>query len=250
MSPLGIRRLLVPLAALAVALGPAPAASARTTYCSPSGDLCYGAFDMGAKVNLRITLMAGYFKRYRLCVTAPDGTRRCHGFRMHRIEHGMYDSTIRWSRHFPNRGAGTYHARWSYAGGNLGPRISFAAGPTIRTRPSRVSAGGRIRVFGLAGGCRQGNQVTLMSEAFPDDNEFAGVPAIFATVDAHDSYSVSTPVPATTPPGRYVISARCGGGNFGVQGAITVNASQLGTTYVTAFGYARGTFEHRPRLLL
>ena len=222
MSLRNARRASASVAALAVVLcAPAPAA-ARSTYCSPSGDLCYGAIGTGAKVNLRLTLMAGYFTRYRLCVTAPDGKRDCRRFRLHRIEHGMYDSKIRWARHFPNRGPGRYHARWRYAGGTLGPRVSFLEGPSIRTDPLRVRAGARLRVFGLAGGCRAGNEVTLMSEAFPDGYAPFGIPAIAAVVDRHDSYSVRTPIPADTPPGRYTISARCGGGTFGVSGSFTV----------------------------
>ena len=227
MSSPSIRRAAVPLTILAVLLCAPAVATARTTYCSPSGDLCYGALDKGSMVSLRLTLMAGYFTRYRLCVTAPDGTRDCRRFRLHRIEHGMYDSKIRWARHFPRRGPGRYHARWRYAGGVLGPRVSFLEGPSINTDPPRVQAGARLRVFGLAGGCSAGNQVTLMSDGFPDDYAPFGVPAIVATVDRHDSYRVRTQVPADTPPGRYTISARCGGGNFGVSGSFTVTPAAL-----------------------
>ena len=214
--------LLVIAAALLVS---APNASAASSYCSPSGDVCYGAFDKGAKVRLRITLMAGYFTRYRLCVRAPSGNRTCHRFRLHRIEHGMYDSQVRWARHFPTGAPGTYRARWSYgAGVNLGPPIRFAAGPSIKTKPKRVAAGQRVRVYGLAGGCPQGDEVTLMSEAFPKDHEFAGIPAVFAKVDRHDSYSVRVRIPVATAAGHYRIGARCGGGNFGVRGSLEVTA--------------------------
>jgi hypothetical protein len=198
------------------------AAAARSTYCSPSGDLCYAARGKGVHVRLRITLIADFFRRYRLCVTAPDGTRRCKRFRLHRIEHGMFDSTIRWARHFPFRGPGSYRARWRHAGVALGPVVDFAEGPSIRVKPARVRAGARVRVFGLAGGCAEGNQVTLMSEAFPDGQEFAGVPAVFAPVGGNDSYSTRVTIPAQRTPGRYTISARCGGGNFGVTRALTV----------------------------
>jgi hypothetical protein len=134
----------------------------------------------------------------------------------------MYASTVRWSRRFPARGPGTYHARWRQGGHALGPRVSFAVGPSIHVSPKRVEAGKGVRVFGLAGGCPKGDTVTLISPAFPDVQEFAGVNAISAVVDAHDSYSVRVTIPGERAPGRYSIGARCGGGNFGVTRSLMV----------------------------
>ncbi len=74
---------------------------------------------------LEIALAAKYFAHYRLCVTAPDGSRECRRFRIRRRSNGTFGSVIRWSRHFPNEGPGTYRARWRRAGDPLGPRISF-----------------------------------------------------------------------------------------------------------------------------
>jgi hypothetical protein len=199
----------------------AGAAAGRARYCSPTGDLCYGAFGKGAKVRLRITLMAGYFTHYRLCVTGPDRKTDCRRFAMHKASHGLYDSNVAWSRHFPFRGAGTYHARW-YWGSGPGTRIEFAEGPSIRVTPQRVTAGHRVRVFGLAGGCPNGDAVTLLSKAFPAKHEFAGIPAVYAKVDSQDSYSTHTVIPAHRKPGKYVVTARCGGGNFGVQAIFRV----------------------------
>ena len=62
---------------------------------------------------------------------------------------------MRWAKHFPFRGPGTYHARWRSGGQALGPRVSFAVGPSIRVSPERVAAGNEVRVSGLAGGCPQ-----------------------------------------------------------------------------------------------
>jgi hypothetical protein len=206
---------------LAVLASPA---AARTSYCSPTGDLCYRAQDKGAATKLRITLMAHYFTRYRLCVTAPGGARACKRFRVHRAAHGLYDSTVSWAAHFPAHGPGTYRAGWRSGGSALGPSVSFAVGPSIDVSPKRVRAGHVVRVFGLAGGCPKGDEVTLLSHAFPDAKEFAGVPAVFATVDAHDSYSVHVRIPTGRAPARYSIGARCGGGNFGVERTLTVLA--------------------------
>ncbi len=199
----------------------AGAAAGRSQYCSPSGDLCYGAFGKGAKVHLRITLVARYFTRYRLCVTAPDRKTDCRRFTMHRVEHGMYDSEVRWAKHFPFRGAGMYHARWDWGTGP-GVRIDFREGPSISVSPQRIKAGGQVRVFGLAGGCHQGNSVTLLSKAFPRIHEFAGIPAVYARVNGQDSYSTRVTIPSTRKPGKYGVSARCGGGNFGVYASFRV----------------------------
>ena len=115
------------LAAAAIAAAAPPTASAASTYCSPSGDLCYGAFAANPPVKLRITLMAEYFKRYRLCVTGPDGERDCKRFRVRQINGGLWEGKVRWARHFPNRGHGRYKVRWFGAGitNSLGPPVTF-----------------------------------------------------------------------------------------------------------------------------
>jgi hypothetical protein len=216
-----LRTSLATLVLFAVLAGPA---AARTAYCSPSGDVCYRAKDTGAATQLRITLAAHYFTRYRLCVTAPGGARTCKTFRVRRTSHGLYDSTVRWAKRFPTAGPGTYRASWLSDGLALGPSVKFKAGPSIDVKPARVRAGQVVRVSGLAGGCPKGDQVTLLSPAFPDSTQFAGVPAVFAKVDAHDSYTVRVRIPAGRVPGDYTIGARCGGGNFGVERALTVLA--------------------------
>jgi hypothetical protein len=155
-------------------------------------------------------------------VTAASGERACRRFKVHRLKSGLYESTVRWAKHFPFRGPGAYHATWRSGGQALGPRIGFAVGPSIRVSPRRVEAGREVRVFGLAGGCPRGDTVTLISPVFPDVQEFAGVNAISAVVDAHDSYSVRVTIPGERAPGKYSIGARCGGGSFGVTRSLMV----------------------------
>jgi hypothetical protein len=213
------------LAALVLFAVLAAPAAARTAYCSPSGDLCYRAKDTGAATKLRITLAAHVFTRYRLCVTPPGHAGTCKSFRVRKTSHGLYDSTVRWSKHFPSAGPGTYKASWRQGGFALGPSVKFKAGPSIEVKPKRVQAGRVVRVFGLAGGCPKGDEVTLLSHAFPEAHQFAGVPAVAATVDAHDSYSVRVRIPAGRVPARYSIGARCGGGSFGVERMLTVLAA-------------------------
>jgi hypothetical protein len=114
------------LAALAVAGALIPAAaSARSAYCSPSGDLCYGKVRGSSPVKLGITLAANYFQRYRLCITDPHGVRECHRFRIRERENGTYGSVVSWPKHFEYGGKGTYRARWFALGGALGPAITF-----------------------------------------------------------------------------------------------------------------------------
>ena len=46
--------------------------------------------------------------------------------------------------------------------------------------------------------------------------------AVSAPVRGDDTYRVRTRIPAVRPPGVYTVSARCGGGNFGVTAHLTV----------------------------
>jgi hypothetical protein len=122
--PRTVAALLLAAAAL-LAAGAAPStAQARSNYCSPTGDLCYAVVTR-APVRLRITTIAAFFSRYQLCVTGPDGRRDCRRLRMAGAPHGLRESTIRWSRHFPNRGHGTYRVRYRSGGNPLGPAITF-----------------------------------------------------------------------------------------------------------------------------
>jgi hypothetical protein len=73
---------------------------------------------------VRISLAAKYFNRYTLCVKAPDGTRACHRFYIHDL--GVtFGSSVRWRRHFPNKGPGAYVVTWSSGGHRVGARLGF-----------------------------------------------------------------------------------------------------------------------------
>ena len=98
------------------------------------------------------------------------------------------------------------------------------ASPTLHVKPKKVHAGKRVRVFGNADGCAAGSKVTLISRAFPKEHEFAGVPAVFATVHAGGDFNKRVRIPRTKTPKRYTISARCGGGNLGVTRKLRVLA--------------------------
>jgi hypothetical protein len=107
----------------------------------------------------------------------------------------------------------------------LFPGEALAA--TINASPNPVHAGKRVRVFGHVGGgsgCQSGDRVTLISFAFSGAHEFAGVPAVFATVKANGHYSKRARIPKAKAPKKYAITARCGGGNFGVTRKLKVLA--------------------------
>ncbi len=207
------------LVAVALVL-PAPAA-ARSSFCSPTGDFCIRIASQDGSPLMSIGTFA-HRGRYSLCVTAPDGSRACRRFLLTPEVHDLFGSHVRWSRHYPDRGPGTYRVRWRQAGTNLGPRLSFRRGPTMHLRPRSVRRGGSVRVFGSAGGCAPGNQMILLSGAFPRGNEFAGVPAVFTPVRADGRYRASIRIPNGRRPGRYAVRARCGGGNLGISRTLTV----------------------------
>ena len=216
-----LRRLALALTFVSILVAAAPAA-AVTRHCSASGDVCYGTFGAGHATKLKITLAAKYFNRYTLCVRAPSGTRNCRQFGIFSTGNGLFGSTVTWAAHFPPHGPGGYRATYRYGGASVAPSLTFSVGPSIRATPSSVAAGAFVRVAGLAGGCPAGNQVTLISRAFSHAHDFAGVSAVFATVRSDDTYAVNTRIPASRAAGSYTITARCGGGSFGVSAPLHV----------------------------
>jgi hypothetical protein len=187
-------------------------------FCSLTGDFCYGIRRQGADAILRLDSDVS-FGRYNLCVTAPDGSRRCKRFRLRGGPGGLFRSRVRWSAHYPDKGAGVYRVRWRKGERSLGPRLSFRR-PTLQVNLRRVRRGGFVRVHGGVFACQ--GPVTLISPAFSRRQQFAGVPAISAPVRAHGAYSVRTRIPAGRSPGVYTISGRCDGGNLGVQARLRV----------------------------
>lgn len=101
-------------------------------------------------------------------------------------------------------------------------RRKTAVTVALTLTPSRVARGGTVLVRGVAGGCTEGNSVTIISHAFSAQHNFAGVPAVFTQVGSAGRFSVQTRIPTARPPGTYVVTARCGGGNLGVAAHLTV----------------------------
>jgi hypothetical protein len=120
--------------AAAVASGAPGAVNERriASYCSPSGDVCYGVFNRAGKVYLRITTAAHYFNRYRLCVrllpaSAGGGEHalRCGSFPVLRQGGGTWGSAVNYARQYPIRLAGRYRVTWGQAATQLGPPLFF-----------------------------------------------------------------------------------------------------------------------------
>jgi hypothetical protein len=119
-----VRRLLL----LAVVAGAAvaclaPAAAARVSYCSPTGDYCTSVARVQGIRYLRLTTFA-FSGRVRICVRDPRGGRVCHGFRLQKAG-PTYLVSIRWRRHYPVRGPGTYRVSFYLGTTRLGPVLAF-----------------------------------------------------------------------------------------------------------------------------
>lgn len=98
-------------------------ATTPSSYCSQTGDLCYGIRRERGAVVLRIDTFARYFDRYTLCVTSPR-RRVCGRFPV--FDDGRFwSSTVRWHRQFPDDGPGRYRVSWRLGSTPLGPTLGF-----------------------------------------------------------------------------------------------------------------------------
>jgi hypothetical protein len=123
-----MRRALLAAAFLCLAL---PAATSALpppkrpidSYCSTTGDLCYGIYNAGGIV-FRITTQARYFARYSVCVRPPRGATRCRSAPL-QGQGSVWGSSIRWPRGYGDHGLGVYRVTWKQAGRRLGPTLRF-----------------------------------------------------------------------------------------------------------------------------
>jgi hypothetical protein len=119
----------------------------------------------------------------------------------------------------------------------LAGSVSAAAGPagqSLSVSPSTVQRGHSVTITGVAPSCRT---VTLLSDAFPSTNEFAGVPSVNAVSTAGGHFHATVTIPASRAPGVYTISARACGGNLGVAVTLTLTTGMS----VPATGASIGT---------
>jgi hypothetical protein len=94
----------------------------------------------------------------------------------------------------------------------------------LKVTPSAVYRGHVVTIRGNAGSCSVGDTVSVLSRAFVHTHDFAGVPAVLAKVKSGGGFGATTRIPARRRPGRYVVTARCGGGNLGVTAHLRVRA--------------------------
>jgi hypothetical protein len=92
----------------------------------------------------------------------------------------------------------------------------------LTVTPATVHRGQTVLIRGSAGSCPVGDTVTIISRAFPRIHEFAGVPAVLASVRSGGRFRATTRIPLRRRVGRYGVTARCGGGNLGVAARLTV----------------------------
>jgi hypothetical protein len=117
-----VRRLVLVAVVLAAAVL-APTAAAKVTYCSPTGDFCTSVKKLKGIRPFRITSFA-FNGRVKICVGAPKGGPVCHSFRLTK-QGPAYGLSIRWLRHYPYRGPGTYRVSFFLGSTRLGPVLSF-----------------------------------------------------------------------------------------------------------------------------
>ena len=104
------------------------------------------------------------------------------------------------------------------------PAAAIGLAPSLSVAPATVKRGHLVTIRGSADGCPAGDRVTLISRAFRHAHDFAGLPAVFATVRAGGAFRTTTRIPLGKKPGRYAVTARCGGGNLGVSARLKVIA--------------------------
>lgn len=93
----------------------------------------------------------------------------------------------------------------------------------VKVSPNKTNPGKTITVSGSVGHrCRighKGDGATIISKAFKGatKHNFAGVPAISASLATSKTgaFSVKVKLSKNLKPGKYSVSGRCGGGNFG-----------------------------------
>jgi hypothetical protein len=93
-----------------------------------------------------------------------------------------------------------------------------AATPRLVVHPVSVARGGTVTVSGR--GCRAGDLVYLIARPFVG-NAFVQH-SVATRARSNGTFSRLVRIRTSIRPGRYLITARCGGGNLGVSAALRV----------------------------
>ena len=100
---------------------------------------------------------------------------------------------------------------------------ALASSHFIKVSPGKVDQGKTVTVSGSVDhDCQighKGDAATIISKAFKGATKqnFAGVPSVSASLanSTDGAFSVKVKLSPTVNPGKYSVSGRCGGGNFG-----------------------------------
>jgi hypothetical protein len=93
-----------------------------------------------------------------------------------------------------------------------------AATPRISVHPASIARGGTVMVSGR--GCRAGDLVYLISPPFVGHAFVAH--SVATRARSNGSFSRNVRIRTSIRAGRYLITARCGGGNLGVAAHLRV----------------------------
>ena len=120
------RSLLLALIAALIAVAPSAAADQTRvkSYCSETGDVCYGILKTGRVYSFRLTLAAKYFQRYRICVRPLGQQATCKSFPVKKTG-AAWGGTVLWQRNYPVRGPRGYRVTWRQGATRLGPPLTF-----------------------------------------------------------------------------------------------------------------------------
>jgi hypothetical protein len=101
----------------------------------------------------------------------------------------------------------------------VGAATVTAATPRLSVQPTSVARGGTVTVSGR--GCLAGDVVYLISPPFLGHAFVAH--SVATRVRANGSFSRRVRIRTSVHIGRYLITARCGGGNLGVAARLRVH---------------------------
>lgn len=112
---------------------------------------------------------------------------------------------------------------------------ALAATHSIKVTPSSAAGGKTVTVSGSVDhGCQTGHKgdaATIISRAFKGATKtnFAGVPSVSAPLATSKtgSFSIKVKLAKNVKSGKYTVSGRCGGGNFG---STTLKVTNPGST--------------------
>jgi hypothetical protein len=105
----------------------------------------------------------------------------------------------------------------------LAPAALASSSHFLTVSPSKVRRGKTVTISGsVAGGCQTGHQgdvAIIFSRAFKGatTHRFAGIPSISVSLarSIHGGFSTKLNISRKVNPGKYFVTGRCGGGNFG-----------------------------------